>query len=43
MYPPAERDPAALAKDVANGVVTPDAAVRDYGADPKRWGADAAE
>jgi N-methylhydantoinase B len=30
MYPPAERDPAALARDVANGVVTPEAAARDY-------------
>jgi N-methylhydantoinase B len=42
MYPPADRDPAALAKDVANGIVTPAAAARDYGADPKLWAADAA-
>jgi N-methylhydantoinase B len=31
MYPPEERDPAALANDLANGVVTPEAARRDYG------------
>lgn len=41
MYTPSERDPAALAKDVANGVVTPEAATRDYGADPKQWTKDA--
>jgi N-methylhydantoinase B len=28
---PAERDPAAIARDVALGYVTPEAAARDYG------------
>jgi N-methylhydantoinase B len=32
MYPPAERAPAALARDLADGVVTPEAALREYGA-----------
>ena len=36
--PPEKRDPAAIARDVADGYVTPDAAHRDYG-----WIPDAAE
>jgi N-methylhydantoinase B len=43
MYPPAERDPEALARDVANGIVTPDAAQRDYGDPPTRRSAHAAD
>jgi N-methylhydantoinase B len=31
---PKERDPAAVLKDVADGLVSPEAAVRDYGLDP---------
>ena len=31
MYPPAERDPRALARDMADGLVTRAAALRDYG------------
>jgi N-methylhydantoinase B len=31
MYPAAERDKAALLRDVENGIVSPEAAVRDYG------------
>lgn len=30
-YDPAERDPTAIAEDVAEGLVTPDGALRDYG------------
>ena len=32
--PPAERDPARLGEDLAEGYVTPEGARRDYGADP---------
>ncbi len=36
MYPASERAAAALAKDIADGVVTPEAANRDYGASPSQ-------
>ncbi len=35
MYPPGERDPQALARDIADGLVTRDAAARDYGYAPE--------
>ena len=35
MYPPRERDPQALARDIADGLVTRAAAVRDYGHAPE--------
>lgn len=31
MYPPSERDPAAIARDLENGIISPEAAQRDYG------------
>jgi N-methylhydantoinase B/oxoprolinase/acetone carboxylase alpha subunit len=31
MYPPNERDVALVTRDVADGIVTPEAAQRDYG------------
>lgn len=31
MYPPGERDPAAIARDLENGIISPEAAQRDYG------------
>ncbi len=31
MYPPRERDPEAVRRDVENGIVSPEAAARDYG------------
>ena len=34
MYPPASRNREALARDIADGLVTPEAAVRDYGHAP---------
>jgi 5-oxoprolinase (ATP-hydrolysing) len=34
--PPAERSPAAIRRDVAEGYVTPEGATRDYGARPER-------
>jgi N-methylhydantoinase B len=36
MGDPSERDPAAIARDIADGLVSPDAALRDYGFDPGR-------
>ena len=33
MYPAAERERTALLRDVENGIVTPESAVRDYGLD----------
>jgi N-methylhydantoinase B len=42
MYPASERDSAALAADLDNGIVTPDAAKRDYGVVVHRRSAHAA-
>jgi N-methylhydantoinase B len=42
MYPPSKRDPAALAADMEDGIVTPDAAERDYGVPVPRRSAHAA-
>jgi N-methylhydantoinase B len=43
MYPPRERDPEAVRRDVENGIVTPEAAAREYGValDPAVQAADA--
>jgi N-methylhydantoinase B len=35
MYAPAARDVQALARDLADGLVTPEAAMRDYGHAPR--------
>jgi N-methylhydantoinase B len=43
MYPPAERDLEALARDIANGIVTPETAQREYGSQPTLRRAHAAE